>query len=55
MVAAHHGHPSVVRVLLQAGATVNVAEQVRYTSCLMELELGIVDLEKDKVCHLVQT
>lgn len=31
MVAAYHGHTSVVRILLHAGATVNMAEQVRYT------------------------
>ena len=31
MVASGHGHPSVVRTLLKAGATVNTTGQVGYT------------------------
>ena len=31
MVASGHGHPSVVRMLLKAGATVNTTSQVGYT------------------------
>lgn len=30
MMASHNGHPSVVRVLLQAGATINTTAPVRY-------------------------
>ena len=33
MVASYAGHPSVVRVLLQAGAHVNTTSRVRYSSC----------------------
>ena len=35
MVASYKGHPSVVRVLLQAGAITNATSQVRYSSCQM--------------------
>ena len=30
MVASYSGHPSVVRVLLKAGSTINTTTQVRY-------------------------
>ena len=30
MIASHHSHPSVVRVLLRAGATINTTTQVRF-------------------------